>query len=343
MDNPLVSIIIVNWNGERYLKDCLDSLKVQTYKNTEVFFVDNASIDTSVAFAKKEFPYFHFIVNKKNLGYAEGHDEAFERAKGELVLLLSMDTILEKDALKQMVDTMGSDSRIGAVQPKLLMWPQKNLIDSIGMFFLVSGLLYHYGREKEHTAAKYNKQMEIFSAKGACLLFRKSTLKKTGLFDKGYFAYFEDTDLCHRVWLAGYTVIYTPKAVVYHTGGGASKRMASSHILFHSYKNRLQTYLKNLSWKYLVRVLPLTILVYMGASIAYLSRGDIKVAIAIQKSILWNIINVKKILLKRKHVQSKVRVVRDDDFLPRLTKPVYLSYYYYIFYGLKKYKDRRWL
>ncbi len=338
MDNPLVSIIIVNWNGERYLKDCLDSLKVQTYTNTEVFFVDNASSDNSVANTKKLFPEFHFILNKKNLGYAEGHDEAFGKTKGELVLFLSMDTILQKDALANLVSQMQSNTRIGAVQPKLLMWPQKTLIDSIGSFFLMSGLLYHYGREKDSTLAKYNKKMEIFSAKGACLLFRKSVLLKTGLFDKDYFAYFEETDLCHRIWLSGYTIIYTPDAVVYHTGGGASKRMAPTYILFHSYKNRIQTYIKNLSWKYLIRLLPFTLVVYLGASLGYLLRGNVGVTIAILRSILWNIVHIKKILIKRRDVQ-RMRVVRDDSFLPRLTKKVRASYYYYIFYGLRRYKD----
>ncbi len=338
MDNPLVSIIIVNWNGERYLKDCLSSLKVQTYTNTEVFFVDNASSDNSVANTKKLFPQFHFILNKKNLGYAEGHDEAFGKTNGELVLFLSMDTILQKDAIAKLVSQMQSNIRIGAVQPKLLMWPQKNLIDSIGSFFLMSGLLYHYGREKEGTLAKYNKKMEIFSAKGACLLFRKSVLLKTGLFDKDYFAYFEETDLCHRIWLAGNTIVYTPDAVVYHTGGGASKRMAPTYILFHSYKNRIQTYIKNLSLKYLIQLLPFTLLVYLGASIGYLLRGNIGIAFAIQRSILWNIVHLPKILSKRRHVQQ-LRTVSDDNFLRRLTKKVRLSYYYYIFYGLGKYRD----
>jgi GT2 family glycosyltransferase len=116
--------------------------------------------------------------------------------------------------------------------------------------------LYHYGREKNSKDPLFNKPMEIYSAKGACLLFKKEVLKKTGLFDKDYFAYFEETDLCHRIWLTGNSVLYWPRTVVYHKGGGASKQMVKAFILFHAYKNRICTYIKNLSVKNLIHVLP---------------------------------------------------------------------------------------
>lgn len=159
---PLISIIIVNWNGRKYLAKCLPSLKKQTYKNLEVFFVDNASKDSSVSYVKRHYPRFRFLLNKKNLGYAEGHEKAFKMSKGKYVLLLSMDTILAKDGIENLVNRAETDEKIGVVQPKLLMYPQKKLIDSIGMFFLISGLLYHFGREKLHTRKKYNVPMEIF-------------------------------------------------------------------------------------------------------------------------------------------------------------------------------------
>lgn len=336
---PLVSVIIVNWNGEKYLTKCLPSLHKQTYKNIEVLFVDNASQDSSVSYVKKRYPHFKLILNSKNLGYAEGHETAFKKAKGEFVLLLSMDTILDRHAVTNLVNRMLSDTHIGAVQPKLLMYPQVKLIDSIGSFFDLSGILYHFGREKLHTRKKYNVPMEVFAAKGACLLFRKSSLKKTGMFDNNYFAYFEETDLCHRIWLAGYTIMYEPKAIVWHTGGGASKKMVPSYIYFHSYKNRIQTYLKNLSVPYLLRLLPFLFIVYEGATVAYLLKGKPSVAFAIQKSIVWNIMHLPEILKKREHVQKRIRLVTDSSFLPKLTRPVSLSYYYYIFYGLKNYKD----
>ena len=231
-----------------------------------------------------------------------------------------------------------SDDKNGAVMPKLLMYPQKNLIDSIGAFFLTSGFLYHFGREKDHRQPIYNQPMEIFSAKGACILFKKEVLEKTGLFDKDYFAYFEETDLCQRIWLAGYKVVYTPQAVVYHKGGGASGQMISSYIQFHSFKNRLCTFIKNLSFTNLLKTLPLTLFIYQCASILYLLTGKFGNAWAIQKAIFWNLIHLKETFKKRKFVQNQIRTVT-DEFLPKVTRPVRLSYYYYLFRGLKYYRD----
>lgn len=341
MHNPLVSVIIVNWNGIRFLENCLGSLSKVKYKNIEILFVDNASKDDSVAYVKKNFPNIKIIINSKNLGYAGGHEEAFRKAKGELLLLLSTDTIVEKNLLTELVKAIYSKDNIGAVMPKLLMYPRKNLIDSIGSFFLASGILYHMGRDKDQSKSQYNRSMEIFSGKGACMLFKKEVLAKTGLFDKDYFAYFEETDLCHRVWLSGNRVIYWPNTSVCHMQGGSSKQMVPSFILFHSYKNILCTYIKNLSLIYLIQVLPATLIIYQCGFFAYLLTGKFRIAWAFQKAIFWNIYNLHRTLKKRKLVQNKIRTVSDNYFLPRVTRHVSLHYYYYLFTGegLAKYND----
>lgn len=340
MHNPLVSVIIVNWNGRRFLEDCLGSLSKVQY-NTEIFFVDNASKDDSVAFVKKNYPNIKIINNSKNLGYAGGHEGAFRKAKGKLILLLSTDTIVEKNLLSELVNAVYSEKNIGAVMPKLLMYPKINLIDSIGSFFLSSGIIYHVGRDKDQSKPQYNISQEIFSGKGACMLFKKNVLAKTGLFDKDYFAYFEETDLCHRIWLSGNKVIYWPKTSVCHMQGGSSKQMVPSFILYHSYKNILCTYIKNLSLKYLIRVLPLTLVIYQCGFLVFLFTGKFKTAWAFQKSIIWNIFNLPATLKKRKFVQNKIRTVSDDYFLPKVTRHVSLRYYYYLFTGegLAKYHD----
>ncbi len=339
MHNPLVSIIIVNWNGKVLLEDCLSSLLKISYENKEVIFVDNASTDDSLKYAKKMYPGMKIIQNSKNLGYAQGHEEALQKAKGKLVLLLSTDTIVKENTLSAMVSAIYKEKNIGAVMPKLLMYPNVDLIDSIGSFFVRSGVSYHYGREKDSKLPIYNKKMEVYSAKGACLLFRKDVLKKTGLFDKDYFAYFEETDLCHRIWLAGYKVIYTPDTEVYHKGAGTSKKIARAYIQFHSFKNRLMTYLKNLSTANLIKVLPLTLLVYQAIFLLFLFTGKFRIAFAIQAAIIWNFLNIGKTLKKRKYVQTRIRKIKDSEFLPKVTRSVRPSYYYYMFKGLDLYND----
>jgi len=340
MHDPLVTVIIVNWNGRHLLEDCLGSLSKISYKNLEIIFVDNASEDNSVAYVKKNFPKVRLIQNTTNLGFAEGNEVGFKKSKGEAILLLNIDTIVEKNIIDALIETLYSDENIGAVQPKIVMYPKKNLIDSVGSFFMLNGDLYHYGREKDSNLSKYNKEMDIFSAKGACVLFRREILDKIGLFDKDYFAYFEDTDLSMRILLAGYRVVYTPKTVVSHKGGATAKQMLPSYIQFHSYKNRLCTYIKNLSFKYLCRVIPLTIIIYQCASTIFILKGRVDISWAIQKAILWNIAYIKQTLHKRKYIQKNIRVVKDDSFLPKLTKQVKLSYYYYQFFGgMERYID----
>lgn len=341
LKKPLVTIIIVNWNGIKYLPDCLGSLAKVAYKNTEIIFVDNASIDESVAYVKKHFPKIKILRNKKNLGYAQGHDKAFKIAKGELILLLSTDTIVEKNLLDELIKGIYFKKNIGAVMPKLVMYPQKDRIDSIGEYFLPFGILYHFGRDKDQSKPQYNKISEIFSGKGACLLFKKDILEKTGLFDKDYFAYFEETDLCHRIWLSGNKVVYWPNTAVQHVGGGASGRMVPSFILFHSNKNILCTYLKNLSLKYLIKTLPFVFLIYQISFFSYFLTGKFSFAWSFEKSIIWNIINIRSTLKKRKIVQNKIRKVSDDYFFPLVTRHVNLSYYYYVFRRktLINYKD----
>lgn len=339
MNKPLVTIIIVNWNGKHLLVDCLSSLSKITYNNTEIIFVDNASTDGSVAYVKKHYPKVKIMQNKKNLGYAEGHEKALKKAKGEFVLLLSTDTIVEKNMLSELVKGMFSTKNAGAVMPKLVMYPQTDRIDSVGTFFVMSGISYHYGREKDPKNPKYNKSMEVYSAKGACLLFKKSVLQKTGLFDKDYFAYFEETDLCHRIWLAGYKVLYWPGTVVYHKGGGASNQMMTGFIQFHSYKNRMCTCIKNLSFINLLKVLPAIIFLYQCTFLVHFLIGRFTVALAVEKAIWWNFLHLGETIKKRNFIQKYVRMVPDDTFLPKVTRSVRPSYYYYMIRGLRYYKD----
>lgn len=340
MNKLLVSVIIVNWNGKEFIERCIDSLIKVSYPKIEIIFVDNCSTDGSLELVEDKYPRIRIIRNKENLGYAGGHEVGFKQAKGEAVLLLNTDTIVERNLITSLVKVLFSDKTIGAVQPKIVMYPQDKIIDSVGTFFLMSGDLYHYGREKNADLAKYNEQMEIFSAKGVCLLFRKEVLDKTGFFDKDYFAYFEETDLCMRVWMSGYKIIYTPSSTVSHLGGASSKKLNWSFILFHSQKNRLCTYIKNLSISYLWKVLINILFLYQLAFLFYLLTGKIGSAISVQKSIAWNIVNLKKTLYKRKIVQSKIRKISDKEYLPKVTKKINLSYYYYQFFGgIENYRD----
>ncbi|HLB60946.1 MAG TPA: glycosyltransferase family 2 protein [Patescibacteria group bacterium] len=340
MKKPLVSVIIVNWNGKQFLKECLDSLMGGTYKDIEILLVDNASTDSSVVMVKRHYPSVTIIQNETNAGVAEGYDIGYKYSKGSAILLLNSDTILEDDVISGLVNVLYSNNRYGAVQPKMILQSEKDRIDSVGSFFLPTGNLYHFGREKNPNDPKYNVQREIFSTKGACMLIRREVLERTGLFDKNFFAYYEDTDLCIRIWMSGYKIIYTPSVKMYHKGGGGGKQIMRSYILFHAHKNRIYTYLKNFSGKYILKTLPVTLLLYQVLFVGYLLTGKFSYAGAVQRGILWNILHVRQTLKKRKHIQSHIRKIPDEAYLPRVTKQVRLSYYYYqMFGGMDRYRD----
>lgn len=340
MKAPFISVIIVNWNGKSLLHNCLTSLMRGSYKNYEILFVDNASSDGSADYIKKHFPSVTIIQNTKNLGFAGGHEVALQKAKGEAILLLNTDTVVQKDVVEKLVRVLYSRKKIAAVQPKILFDAQKNLIDSIGCFFLSNGLLYHFGREKPHTVPLYNKEMDVFSAKAVCLLLRRDAIEQVGLFDQDYYAYFEETDLCMRLWLAGYRVVYTPSTSVLHVGGASSCQSDSRFIQFHSQKNAICTYLKNLSFSNLIYMIPKLLLFYACASVFYLITGKTVDAIIPIKAIWWNTVHIRETLRKRYIVQYVMRRVSDGDYLPKLTRHVGFSYYYYkVFGGMGKYRD----
>ena len=337
----LVSIIIVNWNAKEDLQECLYTLFEISYKNYEVILVDNGSKDDSVRFVKSNYPDIKVIETGKNLGFAGGNNLGFKQARGKYVLFLNNDTIVTKNFLGKLVNFMEERKDVGIVQPKILFHRPGTVlhqkINSIGSFLLPSGFLYHldYGKKYKKIKDSY----EIFSAYGACFLARKSLLQKIGLFDDRYFAYFEETDLSHRVWLAGLKVMILPETLIYHKGAKTAEKLPSAFIQFHSFKNRLYTYLKNLEGLNLIKIFIPHLLICEISSLLYLVFGKPSYTFAIQKAILWNLLNLKTLLKERKIIQKDLRKVKDKDFIPKLSKTVNLKYYYYLSSGnLENYK-----
>ena len=163
MKKPLVSIILVNWNGRRFLKRCLQSLERVTYTPREIILVDNASTDGSVEWVSEKYSNIRIVRNHENLGFAGGHDAGVAVARGKYILLLNVDTIVEPSFLGLLVDRLEKDEKIAVVQPKVLLEQNRRRIDSLGSFFLPNGLLYHYGREKNERLPQYNIPFDIFS------------------------------------------------------------------------------------------------------------------------------------------------------------------------------------
>lgn len=342
--NSLVSVIIVNWNGKTDLHECLNSLFKITYSPIEVIVVDNGSSDGSVELVKRKFPNVKNVNVGKNLGFAEGNNLGYKKSTGEYVLFLNNDCIVTDDFLDKLVLYLKKNPTVGIVQPTIFFYRPNTIfhstINSVGSFLLKNGFLYHQDYGKKFIKQKYTKPFEIFSAYGACFLVKREVIEKVGLFDPDYFAYFEETDLCHRVWLAGYSVMTYPSVHVFHKGAQTSAKLPSAFIQFHSFKNKFYSYLKNLdSHNLLVMLIP-HFLICEAGSLIYLFFGKPRYTLAIQKAIFWNIVRYRKIIAERKHVQKNIRRVSDSNFIPKLIRSVNIKYYYFISRAqLEKYEE----
>jgi GT2 family glycosyltransferase len=329
VDLKRVSIIIVNWNGRKFLEDCLKSVYNQTYSNYEVIVVDNGSFDGSVEYLKKNFPNVRVIALKRNYGFARANNIGFRVAKGEYILLLNNDVFLLRDSLEKMIKVMEAKKDVGVLQPKIIILSSKKL-DNCGSFFTNFGWPYHYGLYENPDDPRYNVEVPVCAAYGAFMLIRREVIEKMGLFDEDFFMYGEELDFCYRAWIAGYKVYYWPCTTVYHVKGGTVAKVGKGSpppiLLYHQYKNRLCSYLKNLSSKQLLKTLPTFILGLFVLFLIYFIRKKQEYARAIVSAILWNLRNVKYTFYKRKYIQDR-RIMSDEDILRIVKKNPPLSYY----------------
>lgn len=318
----LTSIIIVHFNGFPVLHDCLRSLE-KMKGDFEVIIVDNKSTDDSLERIKKyksKKLKIKLIESNINLGFAGGNNLGFKEAKGKYILLLNNDTKVPSNLLAILIPKMESDSTIGALQPKIKLMDDPTVLDNAGAFLNPIGLSVHWGFG-EKDSKEFDQETEIFSAKGACLLTRKSVIEKVGLFDDHFGSYYEESDFCHRLWLAGYRVIYYPKTFIYHKVGFTSSKMDPVAITLVSTRNKIFSLFKNLSvWNLIAMLLPLIIfLELLGAY--YLIKLQYKKSWMIYAAIYWNIFHFPLLLFSRKEVQS-IRVVSDTEIMPVILKPL---------------------
>lgn len=323
---PLVSIIIDNWNGRKFLIDCLDSINKITYSKFEIIVIDDGSNDASSEIIKRDYPKVNLIRNEVHKGFAEANMEGAWEAKGEYLLFLNNDTTVTSNFLRPLVDLLVSDSKIGAVQPKIKQMVDKEKLDDVATYLTPFGFLYHYGYgEKDNI--NYNKRIKTFSPKGACFLVKKDTFLFMGGFDKDYYCYFEETNFAWRLWLSGYRIYFEPESVIYHFGGGSLNNQTSLNREYFSARNRLNSFLTNLSIPWLILIVPLNLLFLCMMEIYYLVKGKHSLLVFLPKAVWWNIAGMRKILFKRNFVQKKLRKCSDFSIFKHLLKMPSLKYF----------------
>ena len=234
-----ISIIIVNWNLQDLLEQCLNSIYQNLHNiNFEVFVVDNNSSDNSVEMIKRKFPTVTLVANKENIGFSRANNQAIRRSKGEYILLLNPDTIIVGNAIQNMLNHMRKNKKIGALGPKVV--DSDNTIQPgcvreypsilnefcklmrFDRFFLnINNRLF--SRSTIHKT-KFNTKREVKVLSGSCMFLRSECVKEINGFDEQFFLYGEDVDLCYRIRQKGWLVYYLPEATVTHYAHRASEK-----------------------------------------------------------------------------------------------------------------------
>ena len=268
MNEPLVSVIIVNWNHGHLLPGCLDVLLAQEYRNLDITIVDNGSQDGSPAWIALRYPTVRLWPFPDNRGFAAGLNWGVDHTQGDLILSLNPDVTVTARFVAELVQALVHDIEIGIVAPKLLQAAEPARLDSTGLF--VDRRRHPYDRgQGERDLGQYDTMLDVFGACGAAALYRRSMLTDLAVdgeyFDEAFFAYYEDADLAWRAQLQGWRGVYAPRAVALHARGrgdtlrkrGRSPKSAIGPRL--ALRNRYLMTIKNDSIAHFLADLPLVL------------------------------------------------------------------------------------
>lgn len=315
------AIIIVSWNGKRYLKDCFDSLKRQSKKDFKVIFVDNGSTDGSADFVRENYPEAEIKKLSRNTGFAAGYNLGMQTAikddRIKHVIVLNNDTKLDEKFAEKIVACAERHPDAGSIQPKVLNFFEKEKIDCAGIYISRDGTAHNRGHGKD--TGKYREEKEIFGANGTASLFEREALEKTkmadgGFFDRDYFAFYEDVDLAWRLKGAGFKSFFCPEAKVFHVHSGTAGK-ASLMKAYYLHRNYFFTLFKNYPLRNLSKTLFWRFWSYVDLvrnafkkkkkETEYVTGyGKGKVAVVILRawgSVIWNFPSIlaKRIMIKK--------------------------------------------
>lgn len=245
-----IAIAILNWNGKSWLEKFLPNV-LENSQSAEVYVIDNASTDDSVAYISTYFPSVKIVINQQNHGFAGGYNEGLKQINADIYCLLNSDVEVTPGWLDPVGALFEKNPDIAAIQPKVLDYNRKNFFEFAGAGGgLIDNLGYPYcrGRVFEHVEedkGQYNDETEIFWASGCCLFIRSEDFWKENGFDARFFAHQEEIDLCWRLKNSGRKIYYTGKSAIYHVGGGTLQKQ-NPRKTYLNIRNNLSMMLKNL-------------------------------------------------------------------------------------------------
>jgi GT2 family glycosyltransferase len=286
---PKVAVVILNWNGRKYLEKFLPSVLRTSYTDFEIIIAENNSDDDSLAFLAKEYPSLRVIHLPENYGFAKGYNEALKQVEAEYYVILNSDVEVTPDWLQPMVSLLDADKTIAACQPKLLSYHKKDVFEysgAAGGWIDKYGYPFAKGRifdvcEKDN--GQYDDRSLIFWASGAAMFIRSAVFHEVKGFDEYFFAHQEEIDLCWRIQLSGYTVSSCPQSVVYHVGGGTLPR-GNTKKTYLNFRNNQIMLAKNLPWSQKWWKIPFRIFLDILSATKGLFKGDFGYFLAIARA-----------------------------------------------------------
>lgn len=305
MKIPFVSVIIANYNGEKYLDICLTSILKSTYKNFEVIVVDDGSNDRSKEiiekFCKKD-KRIYGIENEKNSGASFSRNKGIKKSRGELLVFLDNDTEVERNWLQVFVNAYRKN-KADAWQSKLMEYTDRKKIQAVGL-----NLIPYTGLSMLIDNSLYKEELPIIGLSAALAVKRKAVLTIRG-FDEKIVYHTEDIDFCWRLWIAGFRVITCPKSIVYHWTKPISRRVNTrttyEKFYFNLCKNSIRSIIKNYQAFNCLKYLLWTLIInFMGAVVILIKRGDLSALRGVSKGILWNIAYLFDSLQQRNETQA---------------------------------------
>ena len=340
---PLVTILTLNYNGKRFLKNLFDSLRSCTYPNLEIIMADNASTDDSVNFVQSEYPEVKILRNAENYMFARGNNEGLKIANGKYICVINNDVEVAPDFVEPVVAAFEANPHLAAAQPKILAMQQRDHLEysgACGGFIDWFGYPFVRGRlfqDIEKDDGQYDQPCGLFWASGACIFLRKTAIDAVGVFDEDFMMHMEEIDLCWRLRLNGWDIGAFPASKIWHHVGGTLNK-DNPRKMYWNYRNNLFLLMKNLSRKNLLIRIPMRMPLDFLALAVETAKGRLGNSAAILRAYKWVFSHLGLILRKRREVQ-RARTVSDETIFERVYSGSIVFEYFVL--GKRKFSDLR--
>lgn len=337
---PLVSIIILNYNGADLTVPCVESLRNINYPNYELLVVDNGSTDNSMA-VLEALSWIRLIRIEKNCGSSGGYNIGIEHARGEFILMMNNDMIGNPEFVGVLSRYLLEHPEVGIVQGKMVLPRFGGVLEMCGSYLTAFGLEYHRAYYKQD-GPNYQSNYPVFSCKGACMMFRQEIIAKVGgyFLNPDFYCYYEEADFCRRAWLAGYEAHFVASPPIQHLSGVTIARSERAGFGIHYYlRNMLFCLLTTLQPWWMLRIIPVFVATLLASMVAAAFAGRWAISKAHLSALRDNLVSIGKIRAQRRKMNS-IRKLTDAEIFAKTLRTPRLDYFIKTFQGrLGEYPD----